>query len=197
VPRKRKEKPEEIAPQVAEEHPLEIPQEFLNDSDRMLYILILGLLAKMGGTVRLTAKDLEKADDDCNVIYSVTASGKALEVTAVPPQSGILRSPTKRKVAETVRLPDQIVYQPLPIPGRLPDAYTPEQIARLEDTLHNGGFIKDSQDKPKIVFPFETGNRPEDTRPLTLNDSAQKLLQRDQQVAAEQAEAAARVEAES
>lgn len=102
----------------------DIDPRYLNNEDEMQYALLLALLLQRNGTVRLSAEDLALADTDYNIVFARTRDGRFLEVTAVSAQSGIIRSPEKRKEAQQWNAAAKAPEPPPPSYVPLPEMVT-------------------------------------------------------------------------
>lgn len=195
--------------------PIELLPEFLNDPTRMQYALLLALLLRQNGTVKFTAKDLEPADTEYNILFARTLDGKALEVTVVSATSGILKSPENTKGdTQWPHAPGAVAgglayqYQPPPLPPSMEDLMAMSNLKLQQmtggnqETMQNVVTMtpqKPSPETPRdgsapFQFPFEVGDRPSEAHPQDMSVMAQNLLQKDKLIAQQEAEAIARQE---
>jgi hypothetical protein len=196
----------------AESEPIDLDPEFLRSPDKMNYALLLALLLREGGVVRLSATDLERTGDEQHILFALSLDGKWLEVSVVSNASGIIRPPEAKWAPNQNPAP----YAPPPRPGLI--EFNPEQaLAALEaaspqpvQTQPRGDparIVEMPQSPPRFqgtppapqqpaaaaagtgyVFPFETGQSP-----MNL-DALQSELQKDRTVELEQSRAAQRLE---
>jgi hypothetical protein len=74
--------------------PITLDTAFIRNLPKVNFALLLALLMREKGRVQLTQRELDAADDErLNVMFALSLDGKALEVSLVSTQSGIIRSP--------------------------------------------------------------------------------------------------------
>lgn len=188
--------------------PIELAAEFVSDTPRMQYALLLALLLRMNGAAKFTREDMSHNDADYNIVFSRTLDGQHLEVTVVSSQSGIIRSPGARSEQQ----PPQ--FAQLPLPGALPEATLEENLRRAlweneksearpqEPTGYAETSTVAESLKPTLteqtpkpqIFPFDVGQTPDTARRMDLDSLRSRLLYRENQILQEQTEAAARLE---
>jgi len=195
-----------------EQDPIELDPAYLQDPQKMNYALLLALLLREGGVVKLAQRDLERADDEHSILFALSLDGKQLEVSAINTESGIIRSPEAKWATS------QIHYAPPPRPGvadppqfavdstqtqnpasqsflppRVVEMPAPQEIrpgTPPAPQRHQGETAAAGQ--PGYVFPFETGQSPQSA---TMNlDTLQSELAKDRMLAQEQQRAIAKVE---
>jgi hypothetical protein len=209
-PRRRRNDPEPIALDTAA----------IRNLPKMNFALLLALLMReRDGKVRLTQRDLDAADDErLNILFALTLDGKALEVSLVSTQSGIIRSPEAHAWAQASDIqpqpagtqPQQII-PPAPTYNSPPPPPADEASARqqAQEIVRNwqqadGGEAarivempnpqQGSRKAPEAIFPFQVGSSPQDAKQVNLSD-LQTELQKDRQIQEQEQRANARAEA--
>lgn len=204
-----------------EHEPIELDPAYLHNPEQMNYALLLALLLREGGVVKLTQRDLERADDEHNILFALSLDGKLLEVSVVSTESGIIRHPEAKwaqsqipnysppprpgAIAERIGLPPYADESPNGNAGLAPASLDPGRLVQMPSPqeLRIPGTPPEARRQaqpgetggggpPGYVFPFETGQSPQSA---TMNlDSLQSELAKDRMLALEQQRAAAKVE---
>lgn len=164
LPKKKRRQAQPIAP-------LELDPEFVNNPQRMQYALLLALLLRARGTARFIQSDMSHQDTDYNILFARTLDGRALEVTVVSAESGIIRSPEREKDRWQPKDKDQDAAAErtstyVPLPG----ASETENAAAIFSQLHNMGLTLDSTPSQATTAPQGTVVQfPIDHPPATPN----------------------------
>jgi hypothetical protein len=189
----------------------ELDPELVKNPARMNYALLLALLQRNDGEVTLTKRDLEVDEEHLNVLFALSLDGTRLNVSVVSTDSGIIRSPEAKWAPSQSQTPP---YLSPPLPDAA-DREALEALRQLNQPVRAGlagsealrvvempqpaprgstppGPAAKPSETPGYVFPFETGSSP--TTATTNLQSLQAELAKDQKVALEQQQAAARVE---
>lgn len=202
TPRRRSERPA-----------IELDHEFSRSPEKMNYALLLALLLRAGGVVKLTQADLERAADEQNILFALSPDATYLEVSVVSTESGIIRSPEAKWAPNQT----QPIYAAPPLPGEALQALEqlatqPQYTSGANPQLEPSKLVQmpppqqhqqippgppaptgAAGEKPAgYVFPFETGQSPQ-TASRNL-ESLQSELAKDRQVALQESQAASKVE---
>ena len=199
--------------------PINLDIAAIRNLPKMNFALLLALLMREpDGKVQLKQRDLDAADDErLNILFALSLDGKALEVSLVSTQSGIIRSPEAhawaqpgevlpQQPAATQQLVAQPSYQspPLPPADETSARQQAQQIVRewqqQPEAGGEAGRIVEmpnpqpgSRKAPEAIFPFEVGSSPQEARRVNLSE-IQTELQRDQQIQQQEIRANARAE---
>lgn len=205
-PQRRRNGPEPVSLDVAA----------IRNLPKMNFALLLALLMREpGGRVLLKQRDLDAADDErLNILFALALDGKALEVSLVSTQSGIIRSPEAQAWAQPGEVPNQQPaatqqiappsYQspPLPPADEASARQQAQEITREWQQAAGGeaGRIVEmpnpqpaSRKPPEAIFPFQVGTSPQDAKQVNLSD-LQTELQKDRQIQEQEQRANARAE---
>lgn len=199
--------------------PVNLDVAAIRNLPKMNFALLLALLMREpGGRVLLKQRDLDAADDErLNILFALTLDGKALEVSLVSTQSGIIRSPEANAWAQASDIqqqpaaaqPQQIVLPPTYNSPPLPPADEAAAREQAQEIVRNwqqseaGGEAarivempnpqQGSRKAPEMVFPFQVGSSPQDARQVNLSE-LQTELAKDRQIQQQEQQANARAE---
>ena len=211
VPRKRRRN---------EPEPVDIDRSYLNNLPKMNFALLLSLLMReKDGRVTLRQRDLERADDEHHsILFALSLDSTELHVSVVSTESGIIRSPeanTWVPLDAVARHPTAPANPYLPPPPAALEPLDENAMREQAQTIvqqwqQRGGEPPPGEQQrivemptpaqpakaksPEMLFPFEVGSSPQSARQVNLSQ-IQTELSKDQRIAAEEHEAAVRVEA--
>lgn len=200
--------------------PVSLDVNAIRNLPKMNFALLLALLMREpDGRVLLKQRDLDAADDErLNILFALSLDGKALEVSLVSTQSGIIRSPEAHAWAQPSDIQQQPAaaqphqqilaapsYNSPPLPPAEYEANARQQAQEIvrnwqaEGGAEAGRIVEmpnpqpASRKAPEMVFPFQVGTSPQDAKQVNLSE-IQTEMQKDRQVQQQEQQANARAE---